>query len=77
MLIGIFSLVGEVTADGKVLSGLKFHASFGLCIVAALIAFAAGAIFFLWDRKDSVERVKMGQDSVGPITMGSIKDGVS
>ena len=78
MLAGIFSLVGE-SDNGQLFDymDLKFHASFGLCIVAAVIAFAAGAMFFLWERKDSNELVQKGQDTVGPMAMGAVQGELS
>ena len=78
MLIGIFLLVGE-SDNGELFDylDLKFHASFGLCIVAALVACAAGTMFFLWEKKDSADRVQKGQETVGPMDMRSVKDDLS
>lgn len=73
MFAGVFSLIVSVTEEGRLLSGLKFHASFGLCVTAGFIAFAAGIIFFIWERKDSVRAVQLGYPTAEPqVSFGTV-----
>ena len=70
MLIGVFiysSWIADLNKDSSDKLRIKPHASFGLCIVAAIGAIVSGMLFIVWYKSDTTTYAQ--QSVPGPTTV--------